>query len=210
MDGANAIRYILDNNIEGVLVECGVGAGTFEEIWIRELQKNHAFRDIYMYDTFTGLVRPTAFDYTRPDAKLYAMSSADVYAEWKRGIVNETTNKWCYTPLEAVQERLSRTGYPEERLHYVVGDVMETLNNKSLLPEKIAILRLDTDWYESSKFELEQLYDNVVPGGVVVFDDYYHWDGQRRATDEFFASRGMAPEIVNLGNLQVGALIKRT
>ena len=81
--------------------------------------------------------------------------------------------------------RLNSTGYPQNKLHYIVGDVMETLQDKSKLPEKIAILRLDTDWYESSKYELEQMYDNVVIGGVIIFDDYYHWDGQRRSTDDF-------------------------
>ena len=63
---------------------------------------------------------------------------------------------------------------------------METLQNNENIPDKIAILRLDTDWYESSKFELETLYNNVVSGGVIIFDDYYHWDGQRRAVDDFF------------------------
>lgn len=208
MDGVEALRHILRHNIEGAIVECGVESGSKEYEWIKELQKTNTLRDIYMYDTFAGLVRPTAFDYTCPGAKHYSMNSADVYSRWKQGVLNETTNDWCYTPLEKVQARLQGTGYPEDKLHYVVGDVMETLKDKSTIPEKIAILRLDTDWYESSKFELEQMYDNVVSGGVVIFDDYFHWDGQRRATDEFFASRGMRPNIVNLGNHQAGALIK--
>jgi O-methyltransferase len=208
MDGANALRYVLDHNIEGVIVECGVETGSKEDEWIRELQKTNAVRDIYMYDTFAGLPRPTAFDYTCSDAKHYSMSSAAVYSRWRQGILNETTNDWCYTPLEHVQARLQATGYPQDKLHYIVGDVMDTLKDKSTIPETIAILRLDTDWYESSKFELEQMYDNVVSGGVVIFDDYYHWDGQRRATDEFFASRGITPPIVNLGNHQAGAMIK--
>ena len=100
----------------------------------------------------------------------------------KNNIIDEKTNGWCYTPLEKVQNRLNSTGYSQSNLHYVVGDVMETLKDKTKIPEKIAILRLDTDWYESSKYELEQMYDNVVSGGVIIFDDYYHWDGQRRAT----------------------------
>jgi len=208
MDGAAAVRYVLDHTIEGAIIECGVESGSKEDEWIRELQKTNAVRDIYMYDTFAGLTQPTAFDYTCPGAKLYSMSSADVYARWEQGILNETTNDWCYTPLEQVQARLQATGYPQDKLHYIVGDVMDTLKDTSTIPETIAILRLDTDWYESSKFELEQMYDNVVSGGVVIFDDYFHWEGQRRATDEFFASRGMSPTIVNLGNHQAGALIK--
>jgi len=208
MDGADAIRYILNHNIEGDIVECGVGDGTFEYIWITQLQANNAVRDIYMYDTFAGLVEPSDYDYTCPDAILYTMNKTEVHDTWKNNIINETTNNWCYTPLEQVQSRLRSTGYPQDRLHYIVGNVMETLKDNTKIPEKIAILRLDTDWYESSKFELEQMYDNVVSGGVVIFDDYYHWDGQRRATDEFFASRGIAPKIVNLGNHKAGAMIK--
>jgi hypothetical protein len=105
--------------------------------------------------------------------------------------------------------RLRSTGYPENKLHYIVGDVMETLQDKKNIPDKIAILRLDTDWYESSKYELEQLYDNVVSGGVIIFDDYYHWDGQRRATDDFFVSRNISYNFVDIGNDKTAAIIKK-
>jgi O-methyltransferase len=209
MDGEDAIKYILENNIEGVIVECGVGDGYFEHIWINELMKNNSVRDIYLYDTFGGLVEPTEYDYTCNDAKLYQMSTEQVYNTWKSQIINEKVNNWCYTPLEIVQNRLNSTGYPENRLHYVVGDVMETLKDKVTIPDKIAILRLDTDWYESSKYELEQMYDNVVTGGVIIFDDYYHWNGQRKATDDFFLSRNMNYDFVNIGNFKTSAIIKK-
>jgi hypothetical protein len=68
---------------------------------------------------------------------------------------------------------------------------------------------LDTDWYESSKYELEQMYDNVVIGGVIIFDDYYHWDGQRRATDDFFLNKNINYDFVNLGNNKTAAIIKK-
>jgi hypothetical protein len=209
MDGADAITYILKNNIEGAILECGVESGNFEHIWINELMKNNATRDIYLCDTFGGLVKPSDNDYTCNDAQLYQMNKDEVYNTWKSQIINEKINGWCYTPLENVQNRLNSTGYPQENLHYIVGDVMETLQDKANIPEKIAILRLDTDWYESSKYELEQMYDNVVNGGVIIFDDYYHWDGQRRATDEFFASRNINYEFVNIGNLKTAAIIKK-
>jgi hypothetical protein len=124
-------------------------------------------------------------------------------------VIDEKINGWCYTPLDKVKQRLNSTGYPQNNLHYVVGDVMETLKDKKTIPEKIAILRLDTDWYESSKYELEQMYDNVVTGGIIIFDDYYHWDGQRRATDEFFLSRNINYNFVNLGNHKTSAIIKK-
>jgi hypothetical protein len=211
MDGAAAIDYILKNNIEGVIVECGVDTAHFEYVWILELMKNNAVRDIYMYDTFGGLVKPCEYDYTCKNSKVYSMDKDQVYETWKRQIIDEKTNGWCYTPLQKVQERLNSTGYPQEHLHYRVGDVMETLKDKTTIPEKIAILRLDTDWYESSKYELEQLYDNVVVGGVIIFDDYYHWDGQRRATDEFFESRNIVVNYRDFVRLdeKTAAIIKK-
>ncbi len=208
MDGADAINHILRNNIEGVIIECGVDSGRFEYIWINELIKNNALRDIYLYDTFGGLVEPTDYDYTCKDAVLYQMNKDEVYCYWKNQIINEKTNGWCYTPLEKVQNTLNSTGYPQNYLHYIVGDVMETLKDKSKIPEKIAILRLDTDWYESSKYELEQMYDNVVIGGIIIFDDYYHWDGQRRATDDFFASKNVNYDFVRI-DCKTAAIIKK-
>ena len=209
IDGEGTIKYILNNNIEGVLVECGVDAGMFEEIWINELIKNNQQRDIYLYDTFSGLTEPGENDYTCKDAVLCNMTKEDVHNEWKSKIINETTNNWCYTPLEIVKNKLNSKGYPENKLHYIVGDVMETLKHKNNIPEKIAVLRLDTDWYESSKYELEQMYHNVVYGGLIIFDDYYHWEGQRKATDEFFKKNNMNYHFININNGKTAAIIKK-
>jgi hypothetical protein len=208
MDGADAVQYILDNKIEGAIVECGIGAGNFEMIWIQQLMKNKSVRDIYMFDTFGGLTEPSKYDYTAPTASIYSMSKDQVHSTWKSQIINESTNNWCYVPLEKVKATLNSTGYPQENLHYIVGDVMKTLQDESNIPEKIAILRLDTDWYESSKIELEKMYDKVVDKGVIIFDDYYHWDGQRRATDDFFESIGIKYNFVNIGNQKTAAIIK--
>jgi hypothetical protein len=209
MDGANAINYILDNNIEVDIIECGVYQGEFEYIWIKQLQYRNAVRDIYLYDTFSGLTEPSQYDYTCENATIYKMNKDEVYNEWKSQIIDDKTNNWCRSTLDEVKSRLNSTGYPENKLHYVVGDVMETLKDKTKIPEKIAILRLDTDWYESSKYELEQLYDNVVVGGVIIFDDYYHWDGQRRAVDEFFKSINISYEFLNICNGKTSAIIKK-
>jgi O-methyltransferase len=209
MDGANAIKYILENNIKGVIVECGVGDGNFEHIWINELLKNNVVRDIYLYDTFEGLDEPTEHDYTCKDAILGNMNKADVYNNWKSQKITDRINGWCYTPLDKVKDRLNSTGYSQNNLHYIVGNVMETLKDKTNIPEKISILRLDTDWYESSKYELEQMYDNVVIGGIIIFDDYYHWNGQRKATDDFFKNRNINYQFVNMGNGKTSAIIKK-
>lgn len=91
------------------------------------------------------------------------MNQSEVLDTWKLHST-ESHNNWCYCPLERVQERLFSTGYARNKLHFVKGNVI------SALPPKIAILRLDTDWYESSRYELEQLYDRVVDGGIIIFD----------------------------------------
>ena len=208
MDGVDALRYVIQNNIDGCIVECGVDGGQFEHVWIHELLRQKRTRDIFMYDTFSGLTQPGIYDSTCANATLYKMTSDEVLREWESKRVNETTNSWCYTPLDIVKSRLESTGYSKDKLHYIVGDVLETLQNPAHIPDTIAILRLDTDWYESSKIELEKLYANVVRGGVIIFDDYFHWDGQRRATNDFFHQNNIHPTITPIGNGKTGSMIK--
>jgi O-methyltransferase len=89
---------------------------------------------------------------------------------------------------EQVKEALRTSGYPEDRLHFVKGPVEQTLPAGA--PEQLALLRLDTDWYESTKHELEHLYPRLTDGGVLIIDDYGHWEGARRAVDEYFEQSG--------------------
>jgi len=207
MDGADVIPYIINNSVEGALVECGVERGKFELLWISELQKRNEIRDIYLFDTFEGLTEPGEHDFTTKDAKLYTMGNERVHQHWKN--LKKSGAGWCACPLDNVKRSLESTGYPKEKLHYVKGDVMKTLQDSSNIPSKISCLRLDTDWYESSKIELEKLYDSVVPNGVIIFDDYYHWDGQRKATDEFFKSREIPLNLVKI-NVKTAAIIKKS
>ena len=197
MDGATAMQYVIDNNIEGAICECGVYEGRYPKIFIETMQKNNTARDIYMYDTYKGLTEPCEFDYTVDGNHMFTMSRDEVLNTWKKNVIDETTNNFCYCPLDKVKANIDSTGYPQDNLHYIVGDVLETLKDVKNIPDKIALLRLDTDWYESSKFELEQMYDKVTPGGVIIFDDYYLWNGQRKATDDFFQSRNIQYTFTN-------------
>ena len=199
----------MENSIEGAFVECGVDSGKFELLWISELKKNNITRDIYLYDTFTGLTEPGENDYTTCDAILYKMTKDEVHKTWLSNKIDDKINNWCYTPFDTVKSKLEATGYPSDKLHYIIGDVLQTLKDKNNIPEKIAILRLDTDWYESSKIELEELYDNVSYGGLIIFDDYYHWEGQRLATDEFFKKRNIKCNFIKINNGKTGFIIKK-
>lgn len=209
MDGADSVRYVIENDIPGAFVECGVAYAKFPLIWIEELKRLQVCdRDLYLIDTFRGMTEPGENDYTTEDAQLFHMDNADVhkyFADRQR----ETHNEWCCAPLSAVHARIASTGYPLARVNYIIGDVRITLlDEDNLPPAPISILRLDTDFYDSCKVELQRLYDRVTPGGIIIFDDYHHWEGQRKATDEFFAERGIKPDIVNLGNQQCAAMFK--
>lgn len=208
MDGFDAIRYVMDNNIDGPIVECGVGEGNFEAVCITELMGRNLTRDIYMFDTFKGLTAPGVNDYTAEETPFYKMTNNEVVEEWNKHVVTDGLNNWCYCSLERVQDRLNEFGYDQSKLHYVAGDVMETLAVPSNIPDQIALLRLDTDWYESSKFELQQLYSKVVSGGLIIFDDYHHWMGQKKAVDEFFVEINHVPSLIQVDTVKAVSLIK--
>jgi O-methyltransferase len=140
------------------------------------LQRGVSDRDLWLYDTFTGMTEPDANDVQAMSGR----AAADILRAQPR-----TTDDpfWGITPRDIVEANLRQTGYPFERFRFIEGDVVTTLPSSA--PESIALLRLDTDWYASTRHELEHLYDRVPSGGVIVFDDYGYWRGARTATDEY-------------------------
>ena len=184
------IQYIEKNNIKGCIVECGVHEGQQEVLFIEELNKINEKRNIYMYDTFTGMVQPTNKDFTLDTTVLYHADKDQTFNYWK---FNETDdhNNWCYCSIENVKQNLENN-YDNSYLHYIKGMTCDTVHNHT---EKIAVLRLDTDWYESSRYEINNLYKFVVPGGIIIIDDYYHWAGQKQAIDEFLLENNINIEM---------------
>jgi hypothetical protein len=142
-------------------------------------------RDIHLYDTFEGMTEPTDHDTSPVDR-----SARDVWEEAERRGERAFSNFFNAEIFneQAVRETLVATGYPADRLHFVRGPVEETIPDR--MPDELALLRLDTDWYESTRHELEHLYSRVSPGGVLIFDDYSTWQGARKAVDEFIARTG--------------------
>ena len=104
---------------------------------------------------------------------------------------------WAYASLEDVKAGFQEVPYPAERVHYVPGKVEDTIPDQA--PETIALLRLDTDWYESTRHELEHLYSRLVSGGVLIIDDYGYWQGSRQATEEFLDVTGSQLLLVRAG-----------
>ncbi|PJJ83771.1 TylF/MycF/NovP-related O-methyltransferase [Mucilaginibacter auburnensis] len=183
----NAVNYLIKNNIEGDFVECGVWRGGSTMAAIDTLMKaGDKSRTVYLYDTFEGMSEPTEHD------KELSGHAADALLQSSEK--EDATSVWCYSALEEVQNNVGSLNYPADKVHYVKGKVEDTI--PQTLPGKIALLRLDTDWYESTKHELEHLYPLLVPGGVIIIDDYGHWEGARKAVDEYIAAHKL-PLLLN-------------
>jgi O-methyltransferase len=173
----NAARYISVNNIEGSFVECGVwkgGSSMCAALTFLRYDRSGKYRDFYMYDTYEGMPEPD-----KQDSAL----GLDTFKVWKSR-QKADHNEWCYGALDIVKANLTSTKYPSEKINYVKGKVEDTI--PGVLPGKIALLRLDTDFYSSTKHELKYLFDLVVKGGVIIIDDYGYWDGCRQAVNEYF------------------------
>jgi O-methyltransferase len=181
-----AVRYCEAAAIPGSYAECGVWQGGSVLAMILTLQERGvADRDIYLFDTFEGMTEPTEDDSSdlEPDA-LQTWREAEARGEqpW-RGFFDPATFS-----ERSVHERLLGTGYPPERIHVVRGRVEDTIPADA--PDQLALLRLDTDWYESTHHEMVHLYPALERGGVLIIDDYGHWKGARRAVDEYFGDHG--------------------
>lgn len=174
-----AVEHVVRRDLAGDLVECGVYKGGSAMMMAMCLKHFGCTRDrkIYLYDTFEGMSSPTALD-----RALTGNAASDLLDRGHR----ESNPVWAYCPLPVVQANLARTGYAPDRLVYVKGMVEDTL--PTTRPANISLLRLDTDWHASTHHELTHLYPMLVGGGILILDDYGHWQGARKATDEYFAA----------------------
>lgn len=172
-----AVKYVHEKNIEGDIVECGVWkGGSMMAVAETLLRSGDTSRNLYLFDTFEGMAPPTDKD----------VDIAGVTAESLLEHSDKTKDEsvWCCASLEMVKSAVNSVGYPGEKIHYVKGMVEQTIPLGA--PDRIALLRLDTDWYESTKYEMEHLFPRLVKGGVLIIDDYGHWQGARKAVDEYF------------------------
>ena len=184
----DAVRYVVARELPGAFAECGVWRGGSVLAMIYTLQElGRDDRDIHLYDTFEGMTKPGPADVSAAESALETWNAASDAGE----------RPWSYFfgehvfEAEDVVARLVDTGYPPHRLHVARGPVERTLPDAA--PDSLAMLRLDTDWYESTRHELEHLYPRLVRGGVLLLDDYGHWEGAGRAADEYFAANPPRP-----------------
>ncbi len=194
------VRYLVRHEIEGAMVECGVWrGGSVMAVALTLLQLGVTDRELYLYDTFDGMTAPTASDVLFMDP---GHTAADMLASTE---VGDGANVWCASPLDEVKAAVAGTGYPSSRIHYVPGPVEATL--PAQLPTgPIALLRLDTDWYESTRHELVHLVPAMPDGAVLVIDDYWHWGGCRKAVDEYLADTGLPVLLTRVDITAVGVI----
>jgi len=181
----DAVEYVSKHNIAGDIVECGVWKGGSTAAAARTLMNlNQTSRTLWLYDTYDGMSAPS-----ESDIDLRGQCADELLANDQAHSAESPESIWCRCALETVQQTMAQTGYPEENIRYVKGKVEDTLPEVS--PDEISILRLDTDWYESTRCELEVLFPKLAVGGVLIIDDYGHWQGCRKAVDEYFSAHGI-------------------
>jgi len=182
-----AVRYIVAADVPGDLAECGVWrGGSVMAMAATLLACGRRDLRIFLYDTFDGMTAPSGRDLDPAGQPAAALLAGE-----PKGRESQI---WSYAPLEEVVANLRSIGYPMENYRIVKGPVEATL--PATLPEALALLRLDTDWYESTRHELAHLYPRLASGGVLIIDDYGHWRGSRQAVDEYFAA-GAAKILLN-------------
>lgn len=179
-----SMRYIAANKIPGDIAECGVwkgGSSMFIALMAKKL--GMADRQLWLYDTFEGMSEPGEED------KDHSGVSAKQQLDQADKQVSESV--WCYSSLDEVKANMARTGYDASRVHFVQGKVEDSI--PGTLPGALALLRLDTDWYASTYHELIHLYPLLNDGGVLIIDDFGHWEGAKKAVLQYFSERNMNP-----------------
>lgn len=168
---AESVRHVTRNRIPGGIVECGVWrGGSMMAAAITLLEAGDSSRELFLFDTFEGM--------TAPGARDVSVSGQHAGRTAPEGSCDSTEAE--------VVANLRSTRYPPGQIRLVRGRVEETVPREA--PARIALLRLDTDWYESTRHELRHLYPRLSSGGVLIVDDYGHWSGAKEAVDEYFAS----------------------
>jgi O-methyltransferase len=177
-----AVEHIHANSIPGDIVECGVWRGGSMMAVALTLLRLGGMRRLWLYDTFSGMTPPE-----REDIDFEGRLAQELLESENR----DTSLIWGKSSLVEVRTALAETGYPAEKIEFIVGPVEKTIPLR--IPENIALLRLDTDWFRSTSHELVHLWPRIAQGGILIIDDYGYWMGARKAVDGYFSQVGLRP-----------------
>ena len=173
-------KQIVKNNVPGDFVECGVYRGGASILARLTFDRMGSDRLVYLYDTFSGMTEPSIVDKNR-------MTGEEAIHKHKR-LQRDSHNEWVFCPQEEVEQNFQSAKADLSKVRIVAGDVRQTLPKYENLPKTVSVLRLDTDFYESTLAELNNLYPRLSQGGVLIVDDYGHWEGSAEAVDKYFES----------------------
>lgn len=180
MDNLRLARRV--SNVDGCVVECGVWRGGMTAALVSVLG---AHRKYFLFDSFEGL----------PPAKPVDGAAA---LRWQRDTQSAGYYDNCSAGEEFARRAMMLSGAAS--FYLIKGWFEKTLSDFSP-PEPIALLRLDGDWYDSTLVCLERLFEHVAPGGMIILDDYYTWDGCSRALHDFLSRHSAVERIQNLGGV---------
>lgn len=193
-----SLLYISKYGIEGDIVECGVWKGGSSMLIAHTLMDlGDTSCKLYLYDTYSGMSKPSKYDKKRND------KHSKTLEKWKK-LQGNNYNKWAYASLKEVKRNMQLTGYPFENIIFIKGKVEETI--PKIIPKKISLLRLDTDWFESTYHELSNLFPLLSNNGILIIDDYGSWKGAKIATEKYFSeinSRILLHRIDNTGRIAI-------
>jgi O-methyltransferase len=189
----DTMNYLCQKKIEGDFVECGVWRGG-NGVIAANIFNRYGIKDkqIWLYDTFDGMVEPEDID-----KSFKGEIAKEIFSETKTSMGGST---WSYASLDFVKKVMRNTDYPFQKFKFIQGKVEDTLAISSNLPEKICILRLDTDWYTSTKAEMDILFSRLSTGGILIIDDYGDWQGSRKAVDEYMTNHNINIPLFRLGS----------
>jgi len=188
----DSVEYIVNNKIPGSFVECGVWrGGSMMAVAKTLMSMNSDDKDLYLFDTFTGMTKPSKFDV----GIVTEEKASEIFEKEKTG---DDTSNWIRASIEEVKKTFKKVGYDEKKLHFIEGKVEETIPKNT--PSEISLLRLDTDWYESTKHELIHLFPKLSKGGIIIIDDYDDWEGCRKAVDEYIINEKIPLLLVKIPN----------
>ena len=180
-----SIEHVYNNKIDGDFVECGVWKGGNIILFKNMMNKlNMQNKKIYAFDTYEGMTKPSDIDV---DLRFKQEKAKDVMDISPKDY--NIHNIHSYYPIEKVKKNIIDNCKDLENIKFIKGDVLKTLLISDNIPEKISILRLDTDWYESTKIELEILFPKLVNNGILIIDDYGDYKGCKKAVDEYFRDK---------------------
>jgi len=172
------VRNIVKQKIDGCIVECGVYEGQKISFFLETLNLLKINdRDIYVIDTFEGMTEPKDNDVqVVTDAKM------------KKGEMSVS--------LDQVKNNIMQSNYPEKKIHFIKMDVRDENKLNNVISSKISLLRLDTDFYDSTLSILKVFHEKVVKNGYIIHDDYGHWKGHYEACKEFYSLKNIEPAMI--------------